>query len=242
MPGQEFLDYSYVEYEHIEEAFQTELDTSLNPRGLDYLLDMVNGLAFAPGSTAVDAGCGNGRYSLELARRFALSVHGIDPVPAHIELCNQKRAETAIADPATAQRLRFDLGEVENLPDGDATQDLVWFRDALVHVAAVDRAFGECYRVLRKGGYLLLYHQLATDRLEAREASWLLPVAHLPDDRQTQPTDLPAQKALGRRRNPCEGDFVCVDLYRTIEITVQFSQAPAMERSSNGRRQSDRET
>ena len=78
MPSQEFLDYSYIEYEHIEEAFQAELDTSLNPRGLDYLLDMVGRLAFAPGSTAVDVGCGQGRYSLELARRFALLVHGID--------------------------------------------------------------------------------------------------------------------------------------------------------------------
>ena len=85
-----------------------------------------------------------------------MSVHGIDPVPAHIEICNQKRSETAIADPETARRLRFDLGEVENLPEDDATQDIDWFRDALVHVAAVDRAFGECYRVLRKGGYLLL--------------------------------------------------------------------------------------
>lgn len=173
MPSREFLQHSYATFDQIEEAFQTELDTSLNPRGLDYLLDIVGTLALPPGSKAVDVGCGKGRYSLELARRFGLSVHGIDPVLEHIDICNQKRSETARAQPEMANRLRFDLGEVENLPEVDATVDLVWFRDALVHVAAVDRAFSECYRVLRNGGYLLLYHQLATDRLEPREADWL---------------------------------------------------------------------
>lgn len=173
MPSQEFLDYSYTHYEHIEDAFQTELDKSLNPRGTDYLLDIVARLGFAPGSTAVDVGCGDGRYAVELAHRFGLSVHGIDPVLGHIETCDRKRLAAAEAHPAIAGRLRFDLGAVEDLPEADATLDLVWFRDALVHVAAVDRAFGECCRVLRKGGYLLLYHQLATDRLEPGEASWL---------------------------------------------------------------------
>ena len=52
MPGREFLEHSYTQYEQIEEAFQTELDASLNPRGLDYLLDIVEGLTFAPGSTS----------------------------------------------------------------------------------------------------------------------------------------------------------------------------------------------
>jgi ubiquinone/menaquinone biosynthesis C-methylase UbiE len=173
MPSKVFLDHSSTPYEEIEDAFQTELDTSLNPRGVDYLLDIVGTLGFEPGATALDVGCGEGRYALELASRFELSVHGVDPLLAHIEVCNQKRLETATARPELAKRLRFDLGEVEDLPEEDARLDLVWFRDALVHVAAVDRAFGECYRVLRPGGYLVLYHQLGTDRLEPREASWL---------------------------------------------------------------------
>jgi SAM-dependent methyltransferase len=145
MPSREFLDHSYTQYAQIEEAFQTELDTSLNPRGFDYLLDIVDTLAFEPGSTAVDVGCGEGRYSLELASRFGLAVHGIDPVLRHIEICNQKRSETATAHPEIAKRLRFDRGEVEDLPEDDASRDLVWFRDALV----------------------------GTDRLEPREADWL---------------------------------------------------------------------
>src|ERR1700730_9858818 len=115
MPSEEFLDHSSTPYEEIEGAFQTELDTSLNPRGVDYLLDIVGTLAFEPGATALDVGCGEGRYSLELASRFELSVHGIDPLLAHIEVCNQKRSELATARPEIAKRLRFDLGEVEDL-------------------------------------------------------------------------------------------------------------------------------
>jgi len=111
MPSNEFLDHSYAQYSLIEEAFQAELDTSLDPRGPDLLLEFVDRLTLGPGSRALDVGCGEGRYALELARRFGLSVHGIDPVSAHIDICNSRRARTP---PEIAHNLLFDLGEVEH--------------------------------------------------------------------------------------------------------------------------------
>jgi hypothetical protein len=48
MSGQEFLDYSHTQYEEFEDAFQTTLDTSLNPRGYGLLLDMVGELGCEP--------------------------------------------------------------------------------------------------------------------------------------------------------------------------------------------------
>ena len=43
----------------------------------------------------------------------------------------------------------------------------------LVHIEALDKAFAECRRVLRSGGYILIYQMFGTDRLEPREAEWL---------------------------------------------------------------------
>src|SRR5579859_3355242 len=78
MPSNEFLDHSYAQYSLIEEAFQAELDKSLDPRGPD----------LRPWLASAGRGLRRSRYALELARRFGLSVHGIDPIGAHIDICN----------------------------------------------------------------------------------------------------------------------------------------------------------
>src|SRR2546421_164222 len=127
-----WLELSYDAYPRIEEAFQAALDESLQPRGPELLYDLVRDLGLAPGSLAVDIGCGEGWHSLELAERFQLTVIGIDPVPRHIELASQ---QLAARDTEAAHRVQFELGAVEALPLADETVDLVWCRDVLGHVA-----------------------------------------------------------------------------------------------------------
>lgn len=168
-----FLKDFYDDYPRVEQAFQLALDKSLDPRGPQLLFDIVARLGLAPGATAVDVGCGEGRYSIELARRFELRVHGIDPVPRHIEISNQALAVATQHDARMADRVRFDLGTAESLPEADGSINLVWCRDVLVHVTAIDEAVAEYHRVLRKDGHVLLYQQFGTDRLESREAAWL---------------------------------------------------------------------
>jgi SAM-dependent methyltransferase len=76
--------------------------------------------------------------------------------------------------PEFSERLRFELGRAEALPVDDASIDLVWCRDALVHVAKLEMAYREFRRVLRDNGRALIYQSsFATGRLEAREAHWL---------------------------------------------------------------------
>lgn len=168
-----FLDQFYDDYPRVEAAFQVALDASLDPRGPELLFDMVDQLGLPRGGTALDVGCGEGRYSIELAKRFGMRVHGIDPVPRHIEIANQELAAAAEQDPQMAKRVRFDLGTAEELREADQSIDLIWCRDVLVHVAALDQAFAECHRVLRNDGHMLLYQPFGTDRLEPREAEWL---------------------------------------------------------------------
>ncbi|MEX0786969.1 MAG: methyltransferase domain-containing protein [Dehalococcoidia bacterium] len=162
----------YDEYSRIEEAFQAALDESLHPRGPDLLYEIVGELGLPAGSQVIDLGCGEGRHALDLAARFDVAVLGIDPVPRHIELGNEALGEAAKRIPALSTLVRFELGAAEAIPAKDASVDLIWCREMLYHIVALDKAFAECRRVLRIGGYMLIYLNFATDRLEPREAEW----------------------------------------------------------------------
>jgi SAM-dependent methyltransferase len=158
------LDEAYDTYPRIEEEIENDLDASLDPRGPGVLIDFVAGFGLVPGSVAVDVGCGEGTHAVNLTERFGFGVTGVDPVPRHVEVAR----EAAGPDGPT-----FVLGSAESLPIPDASVDLVWCRDVLVHVADLPRVYAEFRRVLRPGGRAMVYQMYGTDLLESREAAFL---------------------------------------------------------------------
>jgi SAM-dependent methyltransferase len=104
-----------------------------------------------------------------LAERFGFAVQGIDPVSRHIDLANEALADAAKQKPALSKLVRFELGTAESLPIEDASIDLIWCKEALYYFD-LDKAFGECRRVLRAGGHMLIYNMFNGDRIEPREA------------------------------------------------------------------------
>jgi ubiquinone/menaquinone biosynthesis C-methylase UbiE len=180
-PNKPPLEQSYDDYERIEEEFEEALDESLNPRfGLDLLLEAVAGLNLPADASVLDLGCGNGEHSFELARRFGLRVQGIDPIGHHIEVCIQKLASTAQESPEISGLVSFLQGWAEALPLTDGSLDLIWSREVLVLIEDLPAALRECRRVLRPDGHMLVYHTLATDRMEPREFKQLLGVGGVP--------------------------------------------------------------
>lgn len=197
------LEAFYDTYPRIEAEFQTALDTSLHPRGPELLYDLVSTLGLSGGASVIDTGCGEGNHSLELASRFGVSVHGIDPTPRHIELANRQLAEAATWQPELRDRVHFELGTVETIPAEDESCDLVWCRDVLSHVARLDQAYASCRRVLRNNGHMLVYQMFGTDRLEPREASWLwATMGVVPQSTQPERTEAAIAKA-GLRVDRC---------------------------------------
>ncbi len=97
-------------------------------------------------------------------------MHGIDLVPRHIELADEALGKAIQWSPELSKLVHFRIGSAEALPAPDASVDLIWCREVLMHVQALDKAFAECRRVLRDGGRMLVYQVFATDRLEPREA------------------------------------------------------------------------
>lgn len=160
------FDQYYDDFPRIEDEFTAFLDESLQPRGPDLLYELVAGMRLSPGSRALDVGCGEGDHALRLAESFGLAVHGIDPVPRHVELASALIARLP-------DRLSFAPGRAERLPVEPDSVDLVWCRDVLVHVRDLDAAYGEFRRVLRPHGRVLVYQMFGTGRLEPREADWL---------------------------------------------------------------------
>jgi SAM-dependent methyltransferase len=167
------LEVFYDAYPRIEEDFQAELDVSLGPRGPEMLYDLVGDLRLPPGSRAVDVGCGEGRHAVRLAERFGFVVAGFDPVRRHIDLARDTLAAAIEKRPDLDGRVSFAVGAAEGLPIDDASVDLVWCRDVLVHVVELERAYAEFRRILGPDGRVLVYQMFGTERLEPREAAWL---------------------------------------------------------------------
>jgi SAM-dependent methyltransferase len=165
-PNEPSLDEEYDEYPRIEEEFGEALDDSLNPRGPDSLYEIVAELGLPRGASVLDLGCGEGKQSIELAKRFGFSVTGVDPVRRHIELARE-------AAKAAGIDARFELGRAEANPLADASVDLVWCREVMVLIEDLGTAFAECRRVMRADGRMLLYQMFATGLLEPREAERL---------------------------------------------------------------------
>lgn len=149
------------------------MDESLDPEGPDQLYDLVAALDLPPAPRVLDLGCGRGTHSVELARRFLAAVVGVDPDRAVLTEARDQLEMAARDEPALVERVRFTRGSAEVVPIEDGVVDLVWCRDVLCLVADLERAYGECARVLRPGGSAIVYQMFATERLERAEATEL---------------------------------------------------------------------
>ncbi len=100
------------------------------------------------GRKVLDIGCGVGGADVALVRNHdAGQVTGIDIEEMQIGLAERRAAEAGLAD-----RLRFVLVEPGPLPFEAGAFDLVFSKDAIIHIADKQALFDECFRVLRPGG------------------------------------------------------------------------------------------
>jgi len=156
-----------------EAALAARLDESLGPRDPSMLLQVVRELGLPPDSRVVDVACGDGDHAVRLATHFGFRVLGLDLVQGHLDHARAVRRDLV---PDIASRLAFERGSATEVPVRDAMLDLVWCRDAMVHVGHPEDAFAEFARVLRPGGHVVAHQAVATDLLGHAEARWLFEV------------------------------------------------------------------
>ena len=100
------------------------------------------------GKTVLDIGCGIGGPAIVLARDLgAARIVAIDVEP-HLLRHAAKNAEKA----GVAEKIAFQLVEPGPLPFDDTSFDVVFSKDALVHIPDKAAIFPDVLRVLRPGG------------------------------------------------------------------------------------------
>ena len=104
------------------------------------------------GERVLDLGCGAGTDSLVAAQMVGPAGHvtGIDMTPEMLARARRAAAEMGAAN------VDFVEGEIEQLPLGDASVDVVISNGVIDLVPDKDRVFAEIGRVLRSGGRIQL--------------------------------------------------------------------------------------
>ena len=107
----------------------------------------------------VDAGCGDGFLTEVLAGRFS-TVLAIDHSPRQLAAARKRVAD---------KQVRFEAGELEELPLADRSRDVVFLSMVLHHVPEIAKALREAHRVLRPGGRVVVADLVPHDDESMRE-------------------------------------------------------------------------
>ena len=146
-------------YEH--DIVALVLGESYHPGGRDLTRRLGRALDLAPGQRVLDVASGPGTSAFLLADEFGVEVDGVDLGPQTVE-----RA-TAAARRRPDRRVRFHVGDAEQLPFDDATFDAVVCECALCTFPHKTKAVAEFARVLRPGGRVGITDvTLEADRLD----------------------------------------------------------------------------
>lgn len=122
----------------------------LSPGGGEEVARMLDGLDLH-GCEVLDIGCGTGGVDLALVQDWgAKRVIGID-----IEQTVLDRAVAGATAAGLSDRLSFELVEPGPLPKTDSSFDMVFSKDAIIHVADKRGLYAEVLRVLRPGGVFI---------------------------------------------------------------------------------------
>jgi len=140
---------------------------------------MLESLPICSGDHVLDAGCGDGDYSLWLAPLVAPQgqIVGIDSSADYLRMARRKSNNTT-----HWKRIRFEKADIEHLPFPNDVFDLVWCAQSLYSFNDAPRALTEMARVTRRGGCVAILeddtlHQIllpwpAAAELALRTAEW----------------------------------------------------------------------
>ncbi|MCC6205451.1 MAG: methyltransferase domain-containing protein [Hyphomicrobiales bacterium] len=124
-------------------------DGYLSPGGPEEVDRVIAGLPLA-GKRVLDIGCGAGGVTLHLAASHGAGhATGYDVELPVIAAARQRARKAGLSD-----RLDFVHGPPGPLPFADDSFDVVFSKDAMLHVPDKDALFAEIFRVLKPGGAL----------------------------------------------------------------------------------------
>jgi SAM-dependent methyltransferase len=153
--------------EYAKNIGYTKDDLTNVPDGANLNLGCGNPLAFAqikPGMTVMDLGSGAGFDCFIAASKVGPDgkVIGIDMTP---DMLDKARANSKKGNYSNVE---FRLGQIENIPSGDTTVDLVISNCVINLSVDKPRVFSEAFRVLKPGGKIMVSDIVLTDKLPSK--------------------------------------------------------------------------
>jgi phosphoethanolamine N-methyltransferase len=108
------------------------------------------GSALRPGVRVLDVGSGIGGAAFHLAQRYGAKVVAIDLAEEMVAIAQDRLREEGVSKDVT-----FILGDVLKTPFPEPF-DIVWSRDAFMHIADKPRLFARLYELVAPGGWLVI--------------------------------------------------------------------------------------
>ncbi len=169
----------------------------------------------------LDVGCGIGGPATFLHEKFGCHVHGITISEKGTQIANESARQKGYSS-----HLKFTVADATNNKLPDESYDMVWGMESFHLMDDKTKVFAECYRVLKRGGQLLLCDNMAGNRrLSDAEV-----VAHYKELRMLE-------RVFGKMRNETLAGYesfakaagfkeiVCRDITeQTMPLTIQHLQ------------------
>lgn len=108
-------------------------------------------LTIKPGDKILDAGCGIGGSSIWLAKHFDVEITAITLTASQVERAQDYAKKNGVED-----QIEFKEADYCNTPFADETFDIVWGLESICYAVDKQDFVKEAYRVLRKGGQIVV--------------------------------------------------------------------------------------
>jgi phosphoethanolamine N-methyltransferase len=141
--------YSRTSILRYEKIFGKGYISTGGPATTDYLCQLL-GDKLKPGVRVLDVGSGIGGAAFHLAKQYGAKVVGVDLSPEMTDIAHE-----ATADSGVSGQVEFLLADVLET-EFDEPFDVVWSRDALMHIHDKNRLFAKLHSLLVDGGQLVV--------------------------------------------------------------------------------------